>query len=117
MGTLARWQNADGSWRQVVDHPGAYHETSSTAIIGFSIQRGITLGLLNAAEFEPVVARAFEAVAQRTDRNGGFIDVSESTNKQPSLEAYLHREALFGRDPRTGAFALLFAVERGPTPP
>jgi rhamnogalacturonyl hydrolase YesR len=113
MRTLARWQNADGTWRQVVDHPGSYHETSSTAIIGYSMQRGLNRGWLEPEEFEASVARAFSAVSQRTDAAGGFIDVSESTNKQPSLEAYLGREALFGRDPRTGGFALLFAVERG----
>ena len=112
MATLASWQNDDGTWRQVVDFPGAYHETSSTAIIGFSMQRGLNRGWLDATEFESRVARAFTAVSHRTDRDGGFIDVSESTNKQPSLEAYLGREALFGRDQRTGSFALLFAVER-----
>lgn len=112
MATLASWQNDDGTWRQVVDFPGAYHETSSTAIIGFSMQRGLNRGWLDAAVFEPRVESAFTAVSQRTDRDGGFIDVSESTNKQPSLEAYLGREALFGRDQRTGSFALLFAVER-----
>ena len=112
MATLARWQNQDGTWRQVIDHPGSYHETSSTAIIGFSMQRGINRGWLDRSEFEPAVARAFAAVSQRTDENGGFIDVSESTNKQPSLEAYLDRAALAGRDARTGGFALLFAVER-----
>jgi rhamnogalacturonyl hydrolase YesR len=111
MATLAAWQNADGTWRQVIDHPGAYHETSSTAIIGFSMQRGLNLGLLS-AEFETTVAKAWDGLLTRTGADGGFIDVSESTNKQPSLEAYLHREALFGRDPRTGSFAMLFAVER-----
>jgi rhamnogalacturonyl hydrolase YesR len=113
MATLAEWQNDDGTWSQVVDHPGAYHETSSTAIIGFSMQRGISRGWLAASDYEPRVDRAWHAVSQRTDSDGGFIDVSESTNKQPSLEAYLHREALFGRDSRTGSFVMLFSVERG----
>jgi rhamnogalacturonyl hydrolase YesR len=112
MRTLARWQNADGTWRQVVDHPGAYHETSSTAIIGYSMQRGLNRGWLAPEEFDATVERAWLGLLTRTDADGGFIDVSESTNKQPSLEAYLMREALAGRDPRTGSFALLFAAER-----
>jgi rhamnogalacturonyl hydrolase YesR len=111
MMTLANWQDEDGTWRQVVDVPGAYHETSSTAIIGFSMQRGLNLGLLP-QDFRQNVDKAWQGLATRTDSDGGFIDVSESTNKQPSLEAYLHREALFGRDARTGSFAMLFAVER-----
>ena len=112
MATLAGWQNADGTWRQVIDVPGAWHETSSTAIIGFSMQRGLNRGWLDAGAFDAVVERAWLAVLARTDREGAFIDVSESTNKQPSLEAYLAREALAGVDPRTGSFAMLFAVER-----
>ncbi len=110
--TLAQYQNADGSFSQVIDEPAAWHETSSTAIIGFSMQRGLNRGWLEEAEFAGPVARAFAAVSQRTDADGAFIDVSESTNKQPSLEAYFLREALAGRDNRTGSFALLFAVER-----
>ena len=35
----------------------------------------------------------------------------ESTNKQPSLDAYLHRAAILGQDLRGGAMALLFATE------
>ena len=111
MQTLASWQNDDGSWSQVIDYPGVYHETSSTAIIGFSIQRGINRGWLDAG-FEDNARRAFEAVLTRTDFEGRFIDVSESTNKQPSLDAYLLREALYGQDNRTGSFAMLFATER-----
>jgi hypothetical protein len=37
--------------------------------------------------------------------------VCESTNKQPSLDAYLYRAAILGQDPRGGAMALLFATE------
>lgn len=109
---LVSHQNADGTFSQVVDVPGAWHETSSTAIIGFSLQRGLNRGWLPPGDYAGPVARAYAAVAARTDDDGGFVNVSESTNKQPSLEAYLNREALTGRDSRMGSFALLFAVER-----
>ncbi len=112
MAQLKRWQNDDGTWSQVVDHPAAYHETSSTAIIGFSMQRGLNRGWLDAGDYAANVERAFGAVSVRTGPDGSFIDVSESTNKQPTLEDYLMREALSGRDQRTGSFAMLFAVER-----
>jgi unsaturated rhamnogalacturonyl hydrolase len=108
---LADHQTPDGAWRQVVDHPGAWQETSATAIIGFSMQRGIARGWLDAQTFGPVVERAWRAVLARTGDGGVFIDVSESTNKQDSLEAYLHREALFGADERTGGMVMMFATE------
>jgi rhamnogalacturonyl hydrolase YesR len=111
MTTLAGFQNEDGAWRQVVDVPGAYSETSATAMIGFSMLRGVREGWLDARTFQPHVQRAWNAVLTRSGKDGAFIDVSESTNKQESLEAYLHREALLGRDPRTGGMVMLFAVE------
>jgi unsaturated rhamnogalacturonyl hydrolase len=41
------------------------------------------------------------------------VNVCESTNKQKTLEDYLHREAILGPDPRGGAMAMLFATEMG----
>jgi unsaturated rhamnogalacturonyl hydrolase len=111
MHRLAAHQQPDGAWRQVVDHPGAWQETSATAIIGFSMQRGIARGWLDTETFGEVVERAWQAVLARTGDGGVFIDVSESTNKQDSLQAYLHREALFGADERTAGMVMLFATE------
>jgi hypothetical protein len=39
------------------------------------------------------------------------MDVSESTNKQPTFDDYLRRAAILDRDPRAGAMALMFATE------
>ena len=47
----------------------------------------------------------------RTGSDGTLLDVCESTNKQRSLDDYLRRAALTGRDPRGGAMALLFATD------
>jgi hypothetical protein len=40
-----------------------------------------------------------------------LIDVCESTNKQKTLDDYLRRAAIVGRDVRGGGMALLFATE------
>jgi rhamnogalacturonyl hydrolase YesR len=111
MATLARYQDEDGLWRQVVDHPGAYPEFTGTAMIGFAMLRGIRNGWLDEAKYRPVVDKAWRAVLTRTGPDGVFMDVSESTNKQPSLQDYLHRAAILDRDPRAGAMALMFATE------
>ena len=111
MAALARFQDADGLWREVVDHPGAYAELSSTAMIGTSMLTGIRHGWLDAKTYQPRVDSAWRAVLTRTGSDGTLLDVCESTNKQRTLDDYLRRAALTGRDPRGGAMALLFATD------
>jgi len=39
------------------------------------------------------------------------MDVCESTGKQPKLDDYLRRTAIWDRDPRGGAMAMFLAAE------
>jgi len=110
---LARFQDDDGMWREVIDVPGSYSETSATAMIGIAIERGIRNGWLDPVAYKPRVDRAWRAVLARVGNAGQLIDVCESTNKQKTLEDYLHRAAILGADPRGGAMAMLFATEMG----
>lgn len=112
MATLARYQTADGMWRNVIDHPGAYREYSATAMIGFAMLRGIHKGWLPAAEYQPRVDRAWRAILERTGRDGHIVDGCESTMSVKTTADYLHRAALLGPDPRSGAMAMMFAMER-----
>jgi len=113
---LAKFQDEDGMWHEVIDQPGSYAETSATAMIGIAMERGIRKGWLDPAAYQPRVNRAFSAVSARVGRDGQLVDVCESTNKQKTLEDYLHREAILGPDPRGGAMAMLFATEMGGLP-
>ena len=116
MTALSRFQDPDGLWRQVIDHPGSYPELSATAMIGTSMLIGIQRGWLDAKAYRPRVDAAWRAVRLRTGSDGMLLDVCESTNKQRTLEDYLRRAALVGRDPRGGAMALLFATEMAGLP-
>ena len=111
MFALARFQDEDGMWHEVIDEPGSYAETSATAMIGLAMLRGIRRGWLDAAAYQSRVNWAWSAVAARIGNDGQVVDVCESTNKQNTLEDYLHRAALLGPDPRGGAMAMLFATE------
>ena len=116
MAKLAQFQDEDGLWREVVDHPGSYPEFTATAMIGFAMLRGIRNGWIDARTYQPIVDKAWQAVLSRSGPNGVFLDVSESTNNQPSLEDYLHRAAILDRDQRAGAMALMFATEMANLP-
>ena len=112
MAALLPWQNRDGLWRNVVDHPGAYAEFSATAMIGLAMRRGLYHGWLDdAAAYSRAVEAAWRAVNARTGSDGTVIDVCESTARIESLQGYLQREAILGPDARGGAMAMWFAAE------
>jgi unsaturated rhamnogalacturonyl hydrolase len=111
MGALARFQDADGMWREVIDQRGAYPEYSATAMIATAMLRGIQHGWLDSAAYQPRIDKAWRAILARTGADGRMMDVCESTGKQKSLKDYLHRAATLDRDARGGAMALLFATE------
>jgi rhamnogalacturonyl hydrolase YesR len=108
---LATLQDADGMWHEILDEPGSYAETSATAMIATAMLRAIRQGWVDAKEYQPRVDRAWQAVMVRMADDGSLIDVCESTNKQPSREAYLTRAALAGPDERGGGMMLYFATE------
>jgi rhamnogalacturonyl hydrolase YesR len=111
MAVLAKYQDRDGLWRNVIDYPGAYPEFTATAMIGFSMLRGMRSGWLPAAQYRPIVDKAWRAVLARAGNEGRVVDACESTTRMKTLEDYLHRAAILGPDPRAGAMALLFATE------
>ena len=111
MAALAPYQDADGLWRNVIDQPGAYPEISATAMIGFSMLRGVRRGWLPAKTYRPLIDAAWRAVLARSGARGSFLDACESTTRMASLQDYLHRAALLGPDPRTGGMVMLFATE------
>ncbi len=103
-------QQPDGTWLQVLDYPGSYHEMSVTCMVGYAIARGIRLGWLGDG-FRQALEHAWYAAAERIDNDGGLVDVCTGTGVQTSTKEYLDRPAEFGFDHRGGSMALWFAVE------
>jgi hypothetical protein len=54
---------------------------------------------------------AWQGVSERIDDAGNVVDACISTGVQESARDYLHRQAVFGFDDRSGSMALWFAVE------
>ena len=108
---LVKLQSDDGSWRQVVDEPTSYRELTVTAMTTASLARGVRLGWIDRATFEPIITRGWAAVAARVNPDGTVKDVCSGTGAQPTREYYLNRPAINGADDRGGAMALLAAIE------
>jgi unsaturated rhamnogalacturonyl hydrolase len=112
MAALARFQDENGMWRNVIDRPGAYPEYSATAMIATAMLRGIRNGWLERKTYEPLVQNAWKAILARTGPEGRLVDVCESTGTRGLTDHdYLRRTAVFGRDDRGGGMAMFFATE------
>ena len=103
-------QAPDGMWRQVVDEPGSYRETSVTAMTLTAMARGLRLGWLDES-YRPVVERAWRALLGHVAEDGTLVDVCIGTGAGPTRRYYLDRPAVNGADDRGGAMALGAALE------
>lgn len=108
---LQPYQDIDGMWRQVIDYQGSFAELSATAMIGIAIKRGLDQNLLSGDAYRPILDKIWNAVSIRTSFSGEFMDVCTSTGKLSSLDAYLDRLAIFGRDDRAGGMVMNLAIE------
>jgi rhamnogalacturonyl hydrolase YesR len=72
--------------------------------------QGIRRGWLDSS-YRPALDLAWQGVTERIDDVGGLVDCCTNTGVQTSLQAYIDRPAIFGRDDRGGTMALWFALE------
>ena len=91
MESLLPFQSPDGLWRQLIDRPESWPETSSTGMFAFAMVTGVQNGWLDAARFGPAVRSAWLALAKRIDKRGNISDVCEGTNKRNDYQYYLDR--------------------------
>src|SRR5512135_2362139 len=69
---VAEVQSGNGLWRQLLDKPDSYLETSASAMFTFAIARGVNRGWLNPV-YAPVAQTGWQAVAKRV-RDDGQIE-------------------------------------------
>ncbi len=110
MRTLLRYQSDNGMWRQVVDYPYAWAESSATAMFAYAMAAGINEGLLPADDFLVPVHDAWRALQAHVDRDANLREVCIGTGKENDLEYYLKRPRVDG-DLHGQAPLLWLAVE------
>lgn len=106
---LLRYQDRQGFWHQVVDHPESYPETSSTGLIAYYYARAIHQGFLPRKPFARASKKAFVALAKhKVSSSGAVYGGVKATPPLPSIERYLLREAPV-QDPHAVA-AVIFSA-------
>ena len=69
-------------WRQLIDHPETWPETSSTGMFTFAMVTGVRNGWLGLVSY--------------VEPNGDIRDVCEGTGKNKDLQYYLDRKRKTG---------------------
>ena len=103
-------QHASGMLREVLNVPGSYQEFTVTCMLAYAIARGMRRGWFD-SRYQAALELAWQGITERIDDTGGIVDACTNTGVQADLRAYLDRPAVFGRDDRSGSFALWLALE------
>ena len=91
MAGLKPYQSANGLWRQLIDDPGAWEETSGTAMFTYALATGIREGWISADEYGPVLEKAWLGLVEKLNGDGRLEDVCIGTNEKMTAQGYLDR--------------------------
>lgn len=84
-------QPASGVWRQVLDHPELWEETSCTAMFAYSIARAVNRGWIDASNLA-VAHKAFAGVATHITPEGIVKGTCQGTNIGLTIDYYANRK-------------------------
>ena len=92
MKTLVGLQRQDGMWRQLLDHPEAWPESSSTGMFTFAMITGVKNGWLDEKIYAPAARKGWLALVSQLETNGDIKNVCEGTGRKNDLNYYLERK-------------------------
>lgn len=107
---LSRHEVPGGGWRNLIDQPASYPESSSTAMIVAGATPLIARGILDRSH-QPMVDRAWNAIAHRIDSYGTLAGVSYRPGINTDISRYEHTPVLGGGPWGQGSY-LLAACQR-----
>lgn len=91
MRALLEHQAPDGMWRQLIDGPDSWPETSSTGMFTFAFVTGVKHGWLDAPTYTPAARRAWLALTAYIDERGEVREVCVGTGTKDDRQYYLDR--------------------------
>ena len=81
MAALLANQGADGMWRQLLDKPEAWPESSASAMFAYAFVSGVKTGLLDEKTYAPAARKAWIALVGYLDADANIREVCIGTNK------------------------------------
>jgi unsaturated rhamnogalacturonyl hydrolase len=96
MATLLKYQGDDGMWRQLIDHPESWQETSSTGMFTFAFITGVRNGWLDEDVYGPAARKAWLALITYINDDGDVREVCQGTGKRNDYQYYMDRKRITG---------------------
>ncbi len=96
MAALLKYQGKSGLWRQLIDRPEAWPETSGTGMFTFAMVTGVKNGWLDEKTYGRAARAAWLGLAYSLDKDANVADVCAGTNKLNDLNYYLTRPRIPG---------------------
>ena len=87
---LKKLQAGDGMWRQVLDKPELWEETSCTAMFAYGIARAVNRGWIDASNMA-VARKAFAGISKNVTAEGVVKGTCQGTNIGQDLDYYIKR--------------------------
>jgi rhamnogalacturonyl hydrolase YesR len=105
MASLLKYQSPEGLWRQPIDQPDFWPETSGTGMFAFAMVTGVREGWLDAATYGPAARKAWLGLVQHIGADDQITDVCVGTNKAASVvgpDLAVQRKFYFDRQRHSG---------------
>lgn len=96
MATLLEYQTDTGMWRQLIDKPESWPETSCTGMFTFALVTGVQQGWLDAKTNAAAARKAWLGVIQYLNPDSDIREVCEGTNKKNDYQYYMDRKRNVG---------------------
>ncbi len=105
MAGLLKYQNAQGLWLQLIDHPDFWPETSGSAMFTFALVEGVQRGWLEPKTYGPAARKAWLGLVPYVDAAANLRETVVGTNKasnEVGSDPEVQKKYYFDRARRTG---------------
>ncbi|VGO21947.1 Unsaturated rhamnogalacturonyl hydrolase YteR [Pontiella sulfatireligans] len=88
MATLLSYQADDGMWRQLIDQPDFWKETSGTAMFTYAMITGVKEGWLDAAVYGPAARKGWLALTDYVNEDSNLTEICRGMDARDFIEGY-----------------------------